>query len=86
MNQKSNFSYYIPAGKFSLNNKIATFTYDHVSGRLIPKPPNLARPSESARIPEVSDETEFNHLIDEAEQIKDFPDASMFFPVDESDY
>lgn len=53
-----------------------TFQFDPATGEIISKPIN----------PNQYEENFFNHLIEHAENIKNFPDCYMFYKVDESDY
>lgn len=59
-----------------IGNQLQTFEFNPLTGEVICKSINLDQYEENF----------LNNLIEAAEEIKDWPDCFMFFPVNESDY
>jgi len=61
-----------------LNSLNATFKFDAQTGQIINQI--------SAHKPEISEDEWAARLVSEAEQVINYPDAYMYFKVDEDDY
>lgn len=62
--------------RIRIGNQFQTFKFHPKTGEVICKSINLDQ----------YEEIFLNNLIEAAEEIRDFPDAFMFYPVDESQY
>ncbi|MFM9825469.1 hypothetical protein [Flavobacterium sp.] len=67
---------YPNSNSVGIGNQLQTFEFNPLTGEVICKSINLDQ----------YEEIFLNNLIEAAEEIRDFPDAFMFYPVDESQY
>jgi hypothetical protein len=75
-NQKNKHSFIIDPKTLT-----GTFNFDSRTGKVIPAVTVNGKVNEELQL-----QNEFNNLIQHAEQIREYPDAFMFLPIDESDY